>query len=137
MRLASSLLAAVTMLAVAGSLPSSSISRVSACQRGSSAPVPSSPASIKEGMRTYAVWCRSCHGLRGRGDGTTAPPGAKPANLVDAEWKHGSTNAEIFKNIKEGIAPFEFMKPQKDNLTDTDIWNIINYLRSLGPEAKK
>lgn len=108
-----------------------------ALQKESSKPVPTSPASIKEGMRTYSVWCRSCHGLRGKGDGVTAPPGAKPANLVDAEWKHGSTDALIFKNIKEGIKPFEFMKPQRDNLTDTDIWNVINYLRSLAQEPKK
>jgi mono/diheme cytochrome c family protein len=87
-------------------------------------------------MRTYATWCRSCHGLRARGDGVTAPPGAKPANLVDAEWKYGSTDAEIFRNIRQGIKPFEFMKPQKE-LTDTEIWNIINYLRSLAQEPKK
>jgi mono/diheme cytochrome c family protein len=99
-------------------------------------PVASSPASIKEGMRAYATWCRSCHGLRARGDGVTAPPGAKPANLVDAEWKYGSSDAEIFRNIRQGIKPFEFMKPQKE-LSDTDIWNIINYLRSLAQEPKK
>jgi mono/diheme cytochrome c family protein len=102
-----------------------------------SKPVPSSPASIKEGMKSFAARCRPCHGLRGRGDGTAVPPGAKPANLVDAEWKHGSTDALIFKNIKEGIAPFEFMKPQAGLMTDTEIWNVVNYLRSLAPEAKK
>lgn len=107
-----------------------------ALQRKPANPVASSPASIKEGMRTYATWCRSCHGLRARGDGVTAPPGAKPANLVDAEWKHGTTDAEIFRNIRQGIKPFEFMKPQKE-LTDTEIWNIINYLRSLAQEPKK
>jgi mono/diheme cytochrome c family protein len=67
----------------------------------------------------------------------TAPPGAKPANLTDAEWKHGSTDALIFRNIKDGIAPYEFMKPQKDNLSDADIWNVVNYIRSLAQEPKK
>ena len=110
--------------------------RTEEAQAAASKPVPSSPASIKEGAQTYAIWCRSCHGLRGRGDGVAAPPGAKPANLVDADWKHGSTDALIFKNIKEGIAPFEHMKPQK-GLTDTQVWNVVNYLRSLAAPVKK
>jgi mono/diheme cytochrome c family protein len=99
-------------------------------------PVPSSPESIAAGAKVYAVWCRSCHGLRGRGDGVTAPPGTKPANLVDADWKHGGTDAEIFKTIKEGIAPFDAMKPQAANLSDADIWNVLNYLRSLAAVKK-
>jgi mono/diheme cytochrome c family protein len=99
-------------------------------------PVPSSPESIAAGTKVYAVWCRSCHGLRGRGDGMAAPPGTKPANLVDADWKHGSTDAEIFKVIKEGIEPFNAMKPQAANLSDADIWNVVNYLRSLAAVKK-
>jgi mono/diheme cytochrome c family protein len=98
--------------------------------------VPSSPESIAAGTKVYAVWCRSCHGLRGRGDGIAAPPGTKPANLVDAEWKHGATDAEIFKTIKDGIAPFDAMKPQAANLSDADIWNVVNYLRSLAAVKK-
>jgi mono/diheme cytochrome c family protein len=135
----SSLLAAAVLI-VSGSLLSSVSVRAAdagSAQKESGKPVPSSPESIKAGMQTYAVWCRSCHGLRARGDGVTAPPGAKPANLTDAEWKHGSTDAQIFKIIKEGIAPFEFMKPQKDNLSDADVWNVINYIRSLAQGAKK
>jgi mono/diheme cytochrome c family protein len=106
-------------------------------QKETANPVAATPESIKEGARVYAVWCRSCHGLRARGDGITAPPGTKPANLTDAEWKHGGTDAAIFKTIREGIAPFEVMKPQKGNISDTDIWNIVNYLRSLAQVNKK
>jgi mono/diheme cytochrome c family protein len=99
-------------------------------------PVPMSDESIKEGGRIYGAACRACHGFRGRGDGVAAPPGTKPANLTDAEWKHGSTDEEIFKNIKEGIPPFDAMKPQKA-LSDTDIWNVINFVRSLSKPANK
>jgi mono/diheme cytochrome c family protein len=108
-----------------------------AFQEQAGAPIPTSPASIAAGAKSYAVWCRSCHGLRGRGDGVAAPPGAKPANLVDAEWKHGSSDVEIFRTIKEGIAPFDVMKPQGGNLTDADIWNVVNYLRSLAVQGTK
>jgi mono/diheme cytochrome c family protein len=127
--------AAAALIAVTGS--ASIALGAAGLQKAMAKPVASSPASIKEGARTYAVWCRSCHGLRAKGDGITAPPGAKPANLTDAEWKHGSTDAEIFRNIKEGIAPREFMKPQKDNLSDAEIWNVVNYIRSLAQTAKQ
>jgi mono/diheme cytochrome c family protein len=99
-------------------------------------PIPMSDESIKEGGRIYGAACRACHGFRGRGDGVAAPPGTKPANLTDAEWKYGSTDAELFKNIKEGIAPYDAMKPQKA-LGDNDIWNVINFIRSLSKPAAK
>lgn len=97
-------------------------------------PMPATEASIKAGATVYARMCRSCHGLQGKGDGIAAPPGTKPANLVDAEWKHGSSDADIFKNIRQGIAPFDVMRPQK-GLKDEDIWGIIHHLRALA--AKK
>jgi mono/diheme cytochrome c family protein len=101
-----------------------------------SKPVPSSEASIKAGSVIYNRSCRDCHGIRGRGDGISAPPGSKPANLVDAEWKHGSTDADIYKVISEGIEPFDIMKPMRKVLPPNDIWNVINYIRSLAPEKK-
>lgn len=98
-------------------------------------PIPSSPESIKNGAAVYAKYCRSCHGLRGRGDGIAAPPGTKPANLVDAEWKHGSTDADIYKVIRTGIEPFTAMRPQK-GMSDADVWSIIHYLRDLAAQKK-
>ena len=101
-----------------------------------SKPVPSSEASIKAGSVIYNRSCRDCHGIRGRGDGIAAPPGSKPANLVDAEWKHGSTDADIYKVISEGIEPFDIMKPMRKVLPPNDIWNLINYIRSMALEKK-
>ncbi len=97
-------------------------------------PIPATDATRKAGATVYGRLCRSCHGLSGKGDGIAAPPGTRPANLVDAEWKHGSTDAEIFKIIREGIAPFDVMRPQK-GLSDDDIWSVIHHLRGLA--AKK
>ena len=101
-------------------------------------PIPVSEASIKAGRVVYAKTCRACHGLQGKGDGTTAPPGSKPANLVDAEWKYGASDAEIFKTVKGGIKPYDVMEPWGKKISDTDIWNTINFLRDLAkPRAKK
>lgn len=100
-------------------------------------PLLPSEKSIKAGMVVYANGCRPCHGLRGKGDGVAPPPGSTPANLVDDKWDHGSSDVEIFKTIKEGVAPDYFMQAWDGEISDTDIWNVINYIRSLGPKDAK
>jgi putative copper resistance protein D len=100
-------------------------------------PIPMSENSLKAGRAVYAKICRACHGLQGRGDGVSAPPGSKPANIVDSEWKYGSTDGEIFKTIKEGVKPFDVMEPWGKKISDNDIWNTVNYLRDLGKRSKK
>jgi mono/diheme cytochrome c family protein len=95
-------------------------------------PVAATPESIAAGKRVYQK-CAPCHGTSGQGGpGNDLIPAAP--NLVDDQWDHGSTDGEIFDNIKNGIAPDFNMIPFNDQLTDTDIWNAVNYLRSI---AKK
>jgi mono/diheme cytochrome c family protein len=98
-------------------------------------PSPTSENSIKAGRAVYARICRDCHGLQAKGDGIKAPPGSKPASLVDAEWKYGGSDAEIFKTIKGGVKPFDVMEPWGKKISDTDIWNTINFVRDLAAKA--
>ena len=100
-------------------------------------PIPMSEASVKAGLLVYAKNCRPCHGLQGKGDGVAVPPGAKPANLVDEKWEHGASDAQIFKTIKEGVGPDYFMQVWDGKITNTEIWNTINFLRDLAKRAKK
>jgi mono/diheme cytochrome c family protein len=101
-------------------------------------PVAASEESVKAGRAVYAKICRNCHGLTGKGDGISAPPGSKPANLIDAEWKFGRTDADIFYTIKYGVKPFDVMEPWGKKVSDADIWNTINYVRDLAkPKAGK
>jgi len=97
-------------------------------------PVKSSAESIDAGKATYNKYCKFCHNEGGTGNGALAPKDTHPPNLIDATWDHGSTDGEIFTNIKDGIGPKFDMKPMKAKMMDTDIWNVINYLRSLGPK---
>jgi mono/diheme cytochrome c family protein len=98
-------------------------------------PIPSSPASISAGRLVFAKNCRPCHGLKGEGDGVAAPPGSKPANLAAGKLKHGDTDAAIFKTIKEGVGPEYDMQAWDGKISDTDIWNTINFIRDL--QAKR
>jgi mono/diheme cytochrome c family protein len=97
-------------------------------------PVPSSAKSIADGQKLYQTNCRHCHGAKGLGDGPLAPTNPSPSNLTDAEWNHGSSDGEIFALIKNGAGPDSEMKPMKTKLSDTNIWNVVNYIRSLGPK---
>ena len=97
-------------------------------------PVASSPESIKAGLASYQKNCRFCHGTTGLGDGPSAPKDSHPSNLTDKEWTRGATDGEIFVVVRDGAAPKFDMKGFKGRMTDTEIWNVVNYLRSI---AKK
>src|SRR6266516_3442537 len=63
------------------------------------------------------------------------PVDATPApDLTDEEWNHGSTDGEIFDVIKNGVPPELNMGPWRDRIKDPDLWNVVNFLRSI---AKK
>jgi mono/diheme cytochrome c family protein len=92
-------------------------------------PVEATPDSIAKGKATYAK-CAPCHGVNGEGGpGNDLIPAAP--SLVDDKWDHGSTDGEIFDNIKNGVGPDFNMVPWKDQLKDEDIWNVVNYIRSI------
>lgn len=94
-------------------------------------PVPATPKSIEAGHQLFDKYCKACHGDGATGDGPLAPKDVHPPNLTDAEWKYGATDGEIYTNIRDGIGPNFDMKSMKSRMTTNDIWNIVNYLRSL------
>ena len=57
-------------------------------------------------------------------------------DLTDKEWKHGSTDGEIFSAIKNGVPPELNMIPFADQLKDTEMWNVVNYIRSLAKRTR-
>ena len=95
-------------------------------------PVASSPDAIAAGKALFTKNCRFCHGADAKGNGPMAPEGTHPSDLTDAKWDRGSTDGEIFLVIQNGAGPKFDMKGYKSKMTDTDIWNVVNYLRSLG-----
>ena len=100
-------------------------------------PVASSPNSINKGRQAFMKACRHCHGPKGLGDGPLAPKNPSPADLTDAEWKYGSSDGEIFAIISNGVGGDSEMKGVRSEMTATDMWNIVNFLRSIGPQSAK
>ena len=96
-------------------------------------PVAADAASIAEGKQAYEKNCANCHGKTGLGDGAMgAQLNPKPSNLADADWKHGSTDGEIFTVVKDGIKGTP-MKSFNSKLTTNQIWSVVNYVRTLNP----
>ena len=100
-------------------------------------PAARTPEALAAGAAAYDRWCAACHGPTGRGDGrlaaATAAYGARPSNLADATWLHGSSDGEIFTVIRDGIGPDFAMDSFRGPLTDLEIWNVVHYVKSLGP----
>ena len=94
-------------------------------------PVATSPESIKAGQALFQKNCRFCHGADAKGNGPMAPEGTHPSNLTDEKWDRGSTDGEIFLVIREGAGPKFDMKGFKSKMSENDIWNVVNYLKSL------
>jgi high-affinity iron transporter len=96
-------------------------------------PVPPTPASIQSGHVVYDRLCASCHGEAGKGNGLMGEElNPKPADLTDAEWKHGSTDGEIYALIRSGVKGTG-MKAYGRKLTTHQVWDVVNYIRSIGP----
>ena len=123
------------LIAVVASAPGSVRARVQGNPESAKIknPVAATPESIAAGAPLFRRHCAVCHGLKG--DGGLGDDNNPPApNLVDSEWRRGSSDGEIFSNIKDGVMPELYMGPWGDQIKDEDIWNIVNYVRSL---AKK
>ena len=94
-------------------------------------PIASSPASVAAVEAVYMKYCRGCHAKDAAG-GPPPEAGEEPAsNLIDAQWNHGSSDGEIFYVIKNGVPPTMIMEAFGARVSDPDIWNVVNFLRSI------
>jgi mono/diheme cytochrome c family protein len=98
-------------------------------------PLSSDPQSIEEGKKLYARFCASCHGAGAKGDGSLALAGGEPSDLTDETWDHGSSDGEIFVAIRDGVSAD--MLAYSERLNEKQIWQIVNFLRSVGPKQTK
>jgi cbb3-type cytochrome c oxidase subunit III len=97
-------------------------------------PEPGNAETVETGKKLYARHCASCHGPNAKGDGGMALSGGTPSDLTDEAWDYGSTDGEIFVAIKEGVSAD--MLAYKEKLNDKQIWQVVSFLRSVGPKPK-
>lgn len=96
-------------------------------------PIPADLVSKEAGKANYEVACLVCHGTTGKGDGSAAAAlERKPGNLADSSlWLQ--SDGELFWKIGNGSNP---MPPFSELFSDEQIWEIVNYVRTLAPEPE-
>jgi len=99
-------------------------------------PIASSSASVSAGQQTFEKMCAFCHGKDAAGNGPMAPKGTTPSSLIDVKWERGDTDGEIFLVLRDGAGPKFEMKGYKGKLPDRELWNVVNYLRSISSRGK-
>jgi mono/diheme cytochrome c family protein len=91
-------------------------------------PVAVGDASTKAGLALYLKNCASCHGKTGLGDGVKARSLKDfPGDFSKADFQK-QTDGDLFYETKVGRGE---MPKYEGKLTDDDIWNIVNYMRTL------
>ncbi len=85
-----------------------------------------SPKDVEAGAKIFRSHCAECHGLRGEG--------GRGPSLATGEFFHGSSDADLLRNISDGIPgtemPGTFFSP-------TQVWQAAAYVRSLGEAGNK
>lgn len=92
-------------------------------------PLQGNAEASEAGKKIYVQFCVVCHGAKGKGDGIAGMSlNPKPANHTSQKVQAQSDGA-IFWKITTGKPP---MAAYKGILTDTQRWQLVNYIRELG-----
>jgi mono/diheme cytochrome c family protein len=97
-------------------------------------PIVADSASIERGSANFQAMCVTCHGVAGKGDGPLANTFSPPAADFTTAHAKAHLDGEFFNWIKDG-KPGTSMPPFAGQLSDDQIWDVINYLRSLQTAA--
>lgn len=87
-------------------------------------PLEGNAEAITAGMGTYRVRCADCHGMDARG--IRGPD-------ITQVWAKGRTDAALFRTIRTGVPSTEMPAHPAPRTTDTDIWRILAYLKTMAP----
>jgi high-affinity iron transporter len=92
-------------------------------------------ADAAKGAAVFKMYCETCHGPTGLGDGpvgkTLNPP---PRNFQEAKFKYGDSNQAHFEVITNGAASkggSPMMAPWGAVIPEADRWAVVKYIDSL------
>jgi mono/diheme cytochrome c family protein len=98
-------------------------------------PMPVTPDMMRRGRQRYDVFCATCHGLAGDGDGITSrlafereePKWVRPLSLHD-DAVRAQPVGQLFQTITDGIRT---MPSYASQIPVEDRWAIVLYVRAL------
>ncbi|MEE8313920.1 MAG: c-type cytochrome [Myxococcota bacterium] len=99
------------------------------------APLAMADADLEKGQQVYTMFCSTCHGATGDGQGPVGkvlqPP---PRDFTAGDFKYGGSDQDIFQVISDGAASkggSPLMAPWGAVIPEPDRWAIVKYIRSL------
>jgi mono/diheme cytochrome c family protein len=97
-------------------------------------PLANTKKSIDRGRVIFMQNCTTCHGENGKAEGSLI---ADATDLTSPQlYKSGTSEGEIFHSIRDGAGDqMPAFKSQLDS--ETDIWNLVNFIRSLWPASTR
>jgi mono/diheme cytochrome c family protein len=91
--------------------------------------LPVNAETISKGDELYSMYCFSCHGDTGYGDGPAGGSmGVRPANFHDPKIQK-QKDGSLFWKLSHGKGN---MPPFKEALNEEQRWQLIVFLRELG-----
>jgi mono/diheme cytochrome c family protein len=97
-------------------------------------PIPPNRESIAEGQALFTTNCAPCHGQTGKGDGSVGVTlNPRPSDLTQHAIVGIHTDSQLFEWITNGF-PGSQMPAFHSTLSDTDRWNLVNFIRTLAPK---
>jgi mono/diheme cytochrome c family protein len=107
----------------------SALARLSAGGVGAN-PTTSSAQSLQQGRQSYTGSCSQCHGTAGHTQGAFGQTSFPPATDLSGRSASNLSDGQMFVVIKNGLG-FTPMPAFSTQYSDTQIWNIVNFVRSL------
>jgi len=96
-------------------------------------PLPPSEAHLTEGQALFQLYCSSCHGVSGSGDGPAGQAmGNQPADLR-ADNVQSQSDGELFYKLTAGKG---VMPSFKEVLSEMQRWQLVGHIRNLEHLAK-
>ena len=98
-------------------------------------PFPMTAESIERGRQRYNIFCATCHGDSGVGNGPVGQKYVTPADLTSA-YVQSKPDGDIFYTITHG--GLAVMPSYRDSVAQDDRWHIVNYIKGFfGRAAEK
>jgi mono/diheme cytochrome c family protein len=121
----------------AGQVPSGDLPKplvVPDAEKKRTNPVPNVPEAIEAGKSLFASQCAMCHGAAGDGRGDLAVSMKwKIGSFATAAWQGRRTDGELHYIMSQGHGDM----PAEKRLADQNKWEIVRFIRTLGPAPKK
>jgi len=98
-------------------------------------PVAFTPQSVAQGEQIFLQRCTGCHGRKADGKGPNSLDiSPKPRNLRNSAFIHNINDRRLFTSILYGVQGTAMPSWIDYGLTQQDVGNLINFIRSMNPK---